>query len=199
MNQPLQNPWQTALPVPVNPADVEQVRVQGILANARFAARKLEFAKLFFEQPTESPLKLIQILFPAPTDVANCLTLSTIWPTDPEVLREIDRRRRPGNTPLDALPDKDGLAMRLIQIADSNTSSPADKLKALAQYQSLMGMDPPKAAATGFGSGVNVNVNLTTERRVFVLPRRLSPEEWEAKNDPANQKTIELTANAPAE
>lgn len=197
MNVPLRNPWQPPLPVPVSPADVERVRVEGVLTEARFAFRKLEFAKLLFERPTEPPLRLIQMLFPDPADTANCLTLATLWPTDPDVIRHMDTLRRPGNTPLDALPDKDGLAMRLIQIADNAHSSPADKLKALAQYQTLMGMDPPKSANPGFGNGVNVNVNLTTERRVFVLPKMVSPEEWEAENDPANQKTIELTANAP--
>lgn len=196
MNAPLRNPWQPELPVPVNPAAVEHVRVQGVLAEARFAVRKPEFAKLLFERPTEAPLRLLQMLFPDPADMANCLTLAVEWPSDPVVLQHMDMLRRPGNTPLDALPDKDGLAMRLIQIADSAHSTHSEKLKALAQYQTLMGMDPPKAAPAN-QSGVNVQVNVGEVRRVYVLPKTLSAEDWERKNDPS--KTLELTANASSE
>lgn len=193
MNAPIRNPWDRTPPTPVNPADVEATRVKNILHDARFAARKLEFAKLLFERPDASPLALLQMLFPAKEDLAQCIQLAVDWPGDPEVLRLLDQLRRPGNTPGDVLPDKDALAMRLVQIADNPKFSAADRLKALQQYQTLMGYDPPKVP-TG---GTNVNVNLVHERRVFVLPKTLSADEWERKNSPAKQ--IELTANVTAE
>lgn len=189
MNAPIINPWQRELPKPVNPADAETVRVKAILNDARISARKLDFAKLLFERPDESPLRLLQILFPSPNDTATCLALAVAWPDDPEVIRQLDLLRRPGNTPNDVLPDKDALAMRLIQIADNPDNDATTRLKALAQYQTLMGYDPPKVP-----TGTNVNVNLVQERRVFVLPNNLSPEDWERKNDPT-VTTLELTAN----
>lgn len=188
---PIRNPWQPALPTPVDPASVENARLTKVLQDVKFASRKLEFAKLLFEQPHANPIQLLQLLFPDPNDIARLCDLALIWPTDGEVLRYMDQLARPGNTPQDALPDKAGLAMRYIQLADTPRISAADKLKALAQYQTLMGMDPPKTPA----AGVVVN-NLIDQRRVFVLPKNLSPEEWEAKNDPSAVKEIELTANA---
>lgn len=189
---PIRNPWQPTLPTPVDPAAVENARLVKVLRDVKFASRKLDFAKLLFEQPHANPLQLLQIIFPDPNDIAQLADLALIWPNDPEVLRAMDQLARPGNTPSDVLPDKDALAMRLIHIADSPKSAPADKLKALAQYQTLMGMDPPKAA----GPSVVVNNNLIAERRVFVLPATLTAAEWEAKNDPSAIKEIELTANA---
>lgn len=188
---PLNNPFNPNLPT--RPEAVAEEQRARQLNEMRFKEAKFKFARLLFERPGAEPYDLVRIIFPAEQDAAYCQMLATQWP-DNEILALLENMKRPGNDNTDLLPDRDALAMRYMQIAD-NPRVPADtRLKALGQYQTLMGMDPPKTGMPGINAGGNVNI--VDARRVFVLPNNMTPEQWEAKNSPSRPvKQLELTVN----
>lgn len=187
----LQNPFNPNLPQSPQ-ALAEEARLRA-LNEVRFREAKYRFARMLFERPGADPFELIVTLFPAPQDAAYCQQLANQWP-DGEILALIEGMKRPGTDHSDTLPDRDALAMRYMQIADNQKVPAETRLKALGQYQTLMGMDPPKTPIGGVNAGGNVNI--IDNRRVFVLPNNLSPEAWEAKNSPASSaKQLELAAN----
>jgi hypothetical protein len=144
---------------------------------------KRRFARLMLQKPGDIRACAHDLAYSVGIfDAQQIENIAKYWPYDPLVMAERERLIAEAGGPEAFLPGKTELGYALWKIADSNADLDG-RLKAMAQYSKLMGLDVDKA-------GIQINV----VNKVMLVPSAETDEEWEARTALGQRKLIEHEA-----